>query len=154
METKVSNLSKDEIIEILNESKSFREVLCKIGYSTNGSGCYSTLKSHLKRLDIDIPKYHYYGNKNQITRVPLSEILVENSTYQNRGRLKIRLINEGVMEYKCSECGNDGEWMGKKLSLQLEHKNGINNDNRKENLTFLCPNCHSQSDTYGGKNVK
>lgn len=154
METKISNLSKDEIINILNDSKSFREVLCKVGYSTNGSGCYSTLKNHLKRLNIEIPKYHYYGSKNETTKTPLSDILIENSKYQNRGRLKVRLVREKILDYECSECGNNGIWNEKKLVLQLEHKNGINNDNRIENLTFLCPNCHSQSDTFSGKNVK
>lgn len=44
--------------------------------------------------------------------------------------------------------------MNKKITLQLDHINGINNDNRVENLRFLCPNCHSQTSTYTGKNTK
>ena len=44
--------------------------------------------------------------------------------------------------------------MNSKLTLQLDHINGINNDNRKENLRFLCPNCHSQTDTFAGRNLK
>jgi hypothetical protein len=55
---------------------------------------------------------------------------------------------------KGDECGNDGKWNGEKLSLHLEHKNGVNDDNRLINLTFLCPNCHSQTKTYSGKNKK
>jgi hypothetical protein len=43
-------------------------------------------------------------------------------------------------------------WNNKKLVLHIEHINGISNDNRIENLCFLCPNCHSQTDTYGGRN--
>jgi transposase-like protein len=51
----------------------------------------------------------------------------------------------------CSGCGIGPEWNGKKLTLQLEHINGVYNDNRIENLTFLCPNCHSQTPTFSGK---
>lgn len=57
------------------------------------------------------------------------------------------------MEYRCSICGNTGEWNSKKLVLQLDHINGIHNDNRIENLRLLCPNCHSQTDTFCGKRV-
>ena len=64
----------------------------------------------------------------------LDKILVENSNYQNRSSLKKRLIREAKLEYKCYQCGGNDEWNGKKLSLQLNHKNGINNDNRIENL--------------------
>ena len=88
-----------------------------------------------------------------MSKTPMSEILVKNSKYLNRYRLKIRIVNEGYLEYRCIECNNIGEWNGKILSLHLDHKNGINNDNRIENLRFLCPNCHSQTDTYAGKNI-
>ena len=67
--------------------------------------------------------------------------------------LKERLVKEKYLEYKCAECGIT-EWNGKPLSLHLDHINGINNDHRIENLRFLCPNCHSQTNTYAGKNKK
>jgi hypothetical protein len=68
----------------------------------------------------------------------------------NRFRLKDILLKNGI-EYKCSEC-EISEWNNKKLSLHLDLINGINNDNRIDNLRFLCPNCHSLTDTYCGKN--
>jgi hypothetical protein len=154
MSSKIEKYSNKEIICVLSQSKSLREALITFGYCSNGSGGYATIKSQLKKRNIEIPKYHYYGesgkNKN---RIPIESILIENSTYTNRATLKNRLVSEGLLEYKC-KCGNNGHWNGKKLSLQLEHKNGVNNDNRIQNLEFLCPNCHSQSETFGGKNNK
>ena len=79
------------------------------------------------------------------------EVFVENSAYA-RHLIKRRLIKQKLIEYKCCECGNEGVWMGKPLSLQLDHKNGIANDNRLQNLRFICANCHSQTDTWCGKN--
>jgi hypothetical protein len=83
----------------------------------------------------------------------MEEILVENSEYSNGPLLKQRLIKEKEFEYKCYNC-NLTEWVGKPIPLELEHKNGIHTDNRIENLTFLCCNCHALTDTYKGKNVK
>lgn len=151
MENKLEIYSNDEIIEILNDSKSFREALNKFNYCSNGSAGYVSAKRILKKRNITIPLYHYHGNGKSNPKYGLNEILVENSKYTSRKRLKIRLINEGLLEYKC-KCGNIGTWQGKTLVLQLEHKNGINNDNRLKNLEFLCPNCHSQSEIFAGKN--
>ena len=78
---------------------------------------------------------------------------IENST-SSRASVKNRIIKEKIIEYKCKDCNNNGEWNGKKLVLQLEHINGINNDNRLSNLCFLCPNCHTQTTTYSGKKLK
>lgn len=68
------------------------------------------------------------------------------------GKLKKRLVKEGILEYKCVLCDNPGSHNGSPLTLQLDHINGINNDHRLENVRLLCPNCHTQQDTYAGKN--
>jgi len=67
-----------------------------------------------------------------------------------RGRLKELIIKEKLIEYKCSGdgCFCVDNWLGKPITLELDHINGVNNDNRLENLRFLCPNCHSQTDTF------
>jgi predicted RNA-binding Zn-ribbon protein involved in translation (DUF1610 family) len=70
----------------------------------------------------------------------------------SRLRLKQKLLKKGT-PYKCVECGIS-EWQGQKLSLHLDHINGNNTDNDDYNLRFLCPNCHSLTHTYCGKNNK
>lgn len=70
-----------------------------------------------------------------------------------RRAIKDKIIKNQLLPYKCSECSIT-EWNGKTLALHLDHVNGIHNDNRLENLRFLCPNCHSQTPTYCGKNNK
>jgi hypothetical protein len=79
-------------------------------------------------------------------------VFVENSSYA-RHNLKRRIIEEKLLEYKCVCCGNIGEHNSQPLTLQLDHINGVNNDHRLENLRFLCPNCHTQQDTYAAKNI-
>jgi Helix-turn-helix domain len=70
---------------------------------------------------------------------------------RNRTHLKQRLVRLGLLEESCHECGIT-EWRGKPLSLCLHHINGINDDNRIENLAVLCPNCHSQTENFAGRN--
>jgi len=87
------------------------------------------------------------------------DIFVRNST-ADRGQIKRRLLRDLKMPYVCRRCHNsmfedrDGIpfWFGKPVTLQLEHRNGISSDNRLDNLEFLCPLCHSQTDTYAGRN--
>lgn len=55
-------------------------------------------------------------------------------------------------EYKCSECGIT-EYNGKSIRLQIDHIDGNNSDHRQKNLRYLCPNCHTQTETWGVKNV-
>lgn len=76
---------------------------------------------------------------------------IENSS-TNRNSIKRYIINHELLPYECSRCKNTGSWQGEIMTLHLDHINGINNDNRIENLRFLCPNCHSLTDSYNGKN--
>ena len=123
-----------------------------MGLGTNGGSSTDTLKRRIVELNCDIS---HFGKKEKIqspqARYSLDEILIENSTYANISRLKERLVREGKLEYKCQNCGIK-EWQSKPLSLHLDHINGKNNDHRIENLRFLCPNCHSQTETYAGRN--
>lgn len=85
--------------------------------------------------------------------IPLKDILVENSTYQT-SHLKRRLFEQDLLQEQCAWCGLGSSWNGKPISLHLDHINGVNNDHRLINLRVLCPNCHSQTNTYAGRNAK
>lgn len=81
----------------------------------------------------------------------LATWLVAGSTV-NRQHLKRRLIAAGLKEAACEECGLT-DWLGRPITLELHHRNGVRNDNRLENLAILCPNCHSQTESFGGRNA-
>lgn len=148
-------LNKNEMQELLDGSESFVEVLNKLKLNAH-SGNHRTLNQRIKKDSLDVEKLQK-RRKEKIRqasirkKIPISEILVENSNYSTN-HLKARLINEKILDYHCERCNNTGYWNNEKLVLQLEHKNGNSKDNRLENLCFLCPNCHSQTDTYAGKN--
>jgi hypothetical protein len=83
-------------------------------------------------------------------RIPLDELLVVGRK-TSRTHLKARLVAAGLKENRCEHCGIR-EWRGEPLRMQLHHRNGNGLDNRLENLEFLCANCHSLTDTWGGRN--
>lgn len=74
-------------------------------------------------------------------------IFRENSTVP-RHSLRRLCIKYGLYTGTCEECKTSALWNGKPLTIELDHINGINDDNRKENLRWLCPNCHSQTPTH------
>jgi DNA-binding transcriptional ArsR family regulator len=81
------------------------------------------------------------------------DVIFVQGVRRNRGHLKQRLRQAGLLPDACEECGLS-EWRGKPLTLQLHHLNGDGLDNRIENLVLLCANCHSQTENWGGRNVQ
>lgn len=142
-----------EFIDAVKTSVSIAEVLKKINLKIVG-GNYRTVHIKIRKFKLDTSHFlgqrHLSGKRRDVRRIPLSDVLVQNSDY-NRGTIKKRIIQEKLLEEKCLICGMPPEWNGGKLVLVLDHINGINNDNRIENLRFLCPNCNSQTDTFCSK---
>lgn len=153
MENKIYKLSDEQFVELLKKSSTISEVLFKLGYTTKGNSWgYSQIKRRMTDLNLDYSIFKgksYLANKKP-DKISEQDILRENCKHQ-RTVLRRYIIKNNLIPYKCAICGCT-EWQGKTLSLELDHINGINNDNRLENLRFLCPNCHSQTSTYGSRN--
>jgi transposase-like protein len=150
----VWSIDKNDLQEIINVSSSLGEVLSALGISKGSSGSRVSLKNRIELDGLDLSKLEErrsmtYRENSRIST--LEEILIENSTY-SRTHMKKKLINEGLLVNECSECKCPSSWNGKELVMVLDHINGINNDNRLENLRLLCPNCNSQQDTFAGRN--
>ena len=153
-ENKLEKYSDEQIKEILKDAISFSDVLRKFGYESITTGNYKLVKGILKNRQIEVPIYNYFKEFNNFNRKKSIEELFINDSTVNRQHLKNIIIKDKLIDYKCDKCGNNGEWQNEKLILQLEHKNGDTYDNRLENLSFLCPNCHSQTSTFSGRNSK
>ena len=154
---KCKTYSEEQFVAAVKASISKREVLRKLGLVEAG-GNYAVLDKRVKQLNLDTSHWLGMGHLKGKThawakKIPTKDILVESSSYNDTNKLRIRLIREGIFEAKCYGC-NLTEWRGRPISLELEHKNGIRSDNRLENLTLLCPNCHAQTTTYRGRNKK
>jgi 5-methylcytosine-specific restriction endonuclease McrA len=117
-----------------DKGHSYRECRAKFGFNP--------LSWHKARLRGEI--------KSRANGMTIAELLVKGRSRRN---VKARLLRSGLIENRCQKCGLT-EWLGKPLSIHIDHINGIKNDHRLENLRMLCPNCHSQTETYGAKNWK
>lgn len=147
-------VTKEQFAALIKKSNSYTEALAFFNFQNKG-GNFRTLKARILSDNVDDSHIRNQINLNRSVRqlIPLNEILISNSPY-DRTHLKKRLLKEGLLKNECSECGQGPEWNGKPLSLQLDHINGISDDNRLENLRILCPHCHSQTATFAGKQFR
>lgn len=162
MKSRFYNFTKEEIYDAIISSSTQKECLNKLGFKHERNidtfkkvvleYGFQTEFEELKQRSKEFNKTHLkkITTNNCLNKDLEPKIFKENSNF-DRGSIKRYITRNNLIDYVCAKCGNKGEWQGEKLNLQLHHINGINNDNRLENLTFLCPNCHSQTDTFGTK---
>lgn len=147
--------SRELLVPIVKDCTSVAQVLRMLGLKQAG-GTHHYVSKKLKELNIDIS--HFLGqsaNRGQNHKggpqtLEWTKILVlRTSGKRQRAFILRRALIESGATYECNECGLS-EWRGKEITLHADHKNNNWLDDRKENLRFLCPNCHSQTPKYCG----
>ena len=150
----------DEVLrEVVQSSQSLSAVCRSLGIGRSGSA-YAHIGKRIKAANIDTTHFlgrgshgeHHRGGPKEhppreILRIRAPEKLPRSS------QLRRALVRAGV-PYQCRKCGCSPTWQGEPLVLQVDHENGIKADCREENLRFLCPNCHSQTATFGARKLK
>ena len=145
-------ITDEQIIDSVKTSKSLAQSLRKLNRSIVGSN-YRFLKKAIDRLNLDISHWEPFGRHISKLKISWDKILILNSPHPLFSARIKRLIKEELLQNKCQICKSNPVWQNKSLTLRLDHKNGNHNDNRIENLRFICPNCDSQLPTYGSKNL-
>lgn len=140
---------EEYFIKVCHESDSMSQAAAILGIHFN------TFKNKAIKLGCYKPNQSGKGmvKKDNGNKIPLFDILNGKHNQYQTNKLKKRLIKEGLLENKCSKCELI-EWNSEPLIMELDHIDGNRTNHSLDNLRLLCPNCHSQTDTFRGKNVK
>ena len=145
--------TKENLQEIANKCFSFRQMILELNLKETG-GNYSNIQKRCKEFGVNTN--HFFGpawNKlghpmfNLKNGTPIESFFIKGEKKISSSKVKNRVLNNGLKEYKCEICGLT-EWLGRRLVIELHHINGDPTDNRLQNLQMLCPNCHSQTHNY------
>lgn len=148
----IDKYTPEQLKQIVQNSNSYRQVVKKVGYTTESGSNVETVKKRIEKYNIDVSHFHSDPKKGNIIRNE-ENIFIKNST-ANQSTLRRWYRSGEYTSYICSICGLEPIWQGKDLTLILDHINGSNHDNRLENLRWVCPNCNQQLDTTGFKKMR
>ena len=150
---KSKEVTDKEIMDACNKYEFMSEATVAVGLHKN------TFISRAKKLGVykpassnSIAKKGGEATKNKIGYL-IEDIFDGKHPQYPTSKLSKRLVKEGYKEYVCEECGIS-DWNNKPISLELDHIDGVRYNHKLENLRLLCPNCHSQTDTFKSKNIK
>lgn len=146
----VDKYSKDELIQIVENSFSYAEVISKLGYSTKNGSNNKTVKKRIEYYGISTDHFCHQAVKTDWTD---EEIFCKNSKV-SQNKLRRTFKQREFVPYVCSVCGLPPFWNGMPLVLTLDHINGEHTNNEVQNLRWVCPNCDRQSSTFGMRNKK
>ena len=146
--------SEEDLRAAIANAVCWADALRFLGYAVEGA-TYRTMHRYARRWGISTDHFDKNAGRKRAglaQRIPLERVLIKGSTYP-RGKLKKRLLAMGLKQPICELCGQDENWNGRRMSLILDHINGVSNDHRLANLRMVCPNCAATLDTHCGRNI-
>lgn len=148
--TRTYRHSNEEFIEAVAKATMLSEVSKHLGldYSNN-----QVIKRRIQKLKLNTDHFHKWGKGIPKPKTKNLEEVFSVGIKRESTHLKNLLLRHGILEYKCSVCSLN-KWLDKPITLQLDHIDGDTLNNTLENLRLLCPNCHSQTETFTGRNSK
>lgn len=143
--------SVEQVREAVNNAICWSDVLRALDLSPYGSNS-KTVKGLVKKYGLDISHFDVKAayRRGKDVELTIADVFVANST-AHRSTVRRLVHKHNLLPYKCVKCGLEGLWQGEELNLQLDHIDGDPSNNQLQNLRFLCPNCHSQTETFGRK---
>ena len=147
--TKNKNITDETFVKICHESITMAKAAAKLKLHWN------TFKRRAIKLNCFKPNPSGKGLSKAILddrKINLQEILSGLHPSYQTFKLKNRLVSEGIKSNKCEVCETDSVWNNKPLNMELDHIDGDRTNHRLENLRMICPNCHSQTETYRSRN--
>ena len=144
-------LTQEQIHQAVESSSSMGEAASKCDVH------YVTFKKYAIQFDLWNPNQSGKGiSKNKTEgrgKFALEDILNGKYPHYSSHKLRLRLVEANLKNNICECCGII-DWNGKAISMHLDHIDGNHYNHTLSNLRILCPNCHSQTDTYGSKKLK
>ena len=151
--------TNERLLEIVKVSLSLTDVMRRLGIVVAG-GTHAHLKKRIVRIGGDMSHFHgKVWNHKPVpgateARTPDHVLVIRNPKLRPEHSVLLRrCLREIGREEICAVCGQIPFWNGKKLTLQIDHINGRKLDNTRENLRWICPNCHTQTENFGSKNI-
>ena len=145
--------TREQLVAAIENSISVTDVLNHLGFKNHGAN-YKTIKKCIIQWNLNTDHFDRRASAIKNKKVySTQDIFCKDSTYARGGLGKAVRKHKIFQAEKCSKC-NITDWNNEPLSLQIDHINGINTDNRIENLRLLCPNCHSQTPNFSGRSSK
>lgn len=151
--SKTNKYNEEDVKIAVQNSKCVTDVLRELNLSPVG-GNLQTIKKIINANNLDISHFDVKNSRRRNkTDSLLQEVLgrLKKDNFIHRSTLRFWILKFGLVEYRCSSCGIE-EWKGQPIVLDLDHKDGNRDNNSLENLHFLCPNCHSLTTTFRGRN--
>lgn len=146
--------TREVLQRVVRESFSLAEVLTRLGFKSYSGSTSSLIRRRIEEYELNTSHFRRgFTGKFSTKRKAPSQIFTPTSKRRlPTVQLRRALLESGV-EHKCEACGQGPKWNGKPLTLPIDHRDGDWSNNDKDNLRFLCPNCHSQTSTYGTRKL-